>query len=138
MGIWDRRAPDAPVERFPRTRDGVELARERWDRLIGPPLAQSRGAGNLAGLERLAASGAVVVAGHVIKLDDALYVAGHGRDFAGVWDRERPEDWPLERFPADDRGLFRAQEAAARRLRSWLLRTKILSSGRWMAFGVSP
>jgi AraC-like DNA-binding protein len=138
VGIWDRQAPDAPIERFPRTRRGAHLARERWDRLIGPTLARARGAGNLAGLERLPATEAVVVAGHVIELRSAPYVVGHGRDFAGVWDRERPEDGPIERFPHDDRGLFRAQQSAAGHLRSWLLRTKALSSGRWMAFGASP
>ena len=42
----------------------------------------------------------------------ARYVAGHGSDFVGVWDRERPGE-PVERFPSDHSGLMQAYDTVA-------------------------
>jgi hypothetical protein len=41
---------------------------------------------------------------------EARYVAGHGSDFVGIWDRRRPAE-PVERFPSDHSGLLQAYDA---------------------------
>jgi hypothetical protein len=104
FGIWDRGAPGAPTERYPRTDDGW---RQAWTRFAAmetnhAPVAQ---AGQPA-------SGTATTAPSD---NDALqythsgqrYLLGYGRTFFGIWDRTSPVV-PVERFGRDDAGWQQA------------------------------
>ena len=116
FGIWDRQAPGAPVERFPRTDDGWRSA---WIRFVGlEPNHQQVGSGGQQPVASPAApAGAPMgappqTAPAPDPSDDQVlqythsgsdYLLGYGRTFFGIWLRTDPSR-PLERFPRDDAG----------------------------------
>ena len=97
FGIWDRQAPAAPAERFPRTDDGW---RQAWTRFVSlephnvavPQAGQSPAAADPTDSD-------VMQYTH----SGQRYLLGYGRSFFGIWDRQMPNA-PLERFARDDAG----------------------------------
>jgi hypothetical protein len=110
FGIWDRRSPETPIERFPRTDDGW---RDAWLRFsaLEPRAVEVPGAGAAATAATPAAtttapsatSGAPATYTHT----GTRYLLGYGADFFGIWDRNAPEQ-PVERFPRTDDGWAQA------------------------------
>jgi len=103
FGMWDRQAPAAATERWPRTDDGWRAA---WLRFIATepnhiPVPQDTRAATVT------AGGGVGEPGD----DDAVqythsgsrYLLGYGKSFFGIWDRQSPAS-PVERFPRTDEG----------------------------------
>jgi hypothetical protein len=96
FGIWDRQAPSAPAESFPRTDDGW---RQAWTRFVG--------------LEPNHVTVPQVDGGSATDPSDTdalqythsgqRYLLGYGRTFFGIWDRQAPNR-PMERFSRDDTG----------------------------------
>ncbi|HWO71143.1 MAG TPA: zinc-ribbon domain-containing protein [Actinomycetota bacterium] len=88
FAIWDRRAPRAPVERFPRTDEGWQAA---WARYTS--------------IERTFAEVPKEAPARAIQYthSGARYLLGYGADFFGIWERASPEA-PVERFPRTDEG----------------------------------
>ncbi len=120
FGIWDRQAPGAPVERFPRTDDGWRSA---WIRFVSlEPNHQQVGSG---GQQPAASPAAPATSSSSAPpqsapapdpTDDQVlqythsgsdYLLGYGRTFFGIWLRTDPSR-PLERFPRDDAGWAEA------------------------------
>lgn len=89
FAIWDRRAPQAPVERFPRTDEGWRAA---WNRYT----AIER---TFAEVPREREDARAIQYTHA----GSRYLLGYGTDFFGIWDRGSPEV-PVERFPRTDEG----------------------------------
>ena len=111
IGIWDRESPEEPIARFRRSSRGESEAMDKLHELQESLRRAAVGGDELVGFKR------PLEAGHTFRLiqrelpwSEARYVAGHGSDFIGIWDRERPGE-PIERFPADDNGLTRAYAA---------------------------
>jgi hypothetical protein len=113
FGIWDRQAPGAPVERFPRTDDGWRSA---WIRFVSlEPNHQQVGSGGQQPVASPAAppqSAPPQTTPAPDPSDDQVlqythsgsdYLLGYGRTFFGIWLRTDPSR-PLERFPRDDAG----------------------------------
>jgi hypothetical protein len=131
IGIWDRESPDEPIARFRRSGRGESEAMHELHRLQ-EPLRRAKVRGDeLAGFEQ------PLDVGHTFRLiqrelpwSEARYVAGHGRDFIGIWDREQPGE-PIERFPASESGLTGAYSAVSRLLFEDVLPRKELSGIRF-------
>jgi hypothetical protein len=120
FGIWDRQAPGAPVERFPRTDDGWRSA---WIRFVDlEPNHQQVGSGGQQPVASPAAPASAPMeappqtAPAPDPSDDQVlqythsgsdYLLGYGRTFFGIWLRTDPSR-PLERFPRDDAGWAEA------------------------------
>ncbi|MGI8617139.1 MAG: hypothetical protein ACR2L4_10235 [Actinomycetota bacterium] len=116
FGIWDRQAPGAPVERFPRTDDGWRSA---WIRFVSlEPNHQQVGSGGQQPVASPAAPASTPTGAppHAAPAPDPSddqvlqythsgsdYLLGYGRTFFGIWLRTDPSR-PLERFPRDDAG----------------------------------
>ena len=112
FGIWDRQAPSAPAERFPRTDEGW---RQAWTRFAGmePNHTAVPQEGTVAGGS--AGVGAIATGGITQPVDPSdndvmqythsgqRYLLGYGRTFFGIWDRQSPMA-PVEKFPRDDSG----------------------------------
>jgi hypothetical protein len=99
FAMWDRQAPATPAERWPRTDDGWRAA---WLRFIAAepnhvPVPQEAPTPGDTSAER--SDGDVVQYTH----SGSRYLLGYGKDFFGIWDRQRP-DSPVERFPRSDEG----------------------------------
>jgi hypothetical protein len=115
FGIWDRRAPTTPAERYPRTDDGW---RQAWLRFAGlepthttvpqegSEVAQTPPA------DAMATTGPQPAASETAAGDDEAlrythsgtrYLLGYGTAFFGIWDRQDPSR-PVERFPRTDEG----------------------------------
>jgi hypothetical protein len=123
FGIWDRQAPAAPVERFPRTDDGW---RQAWQRYVGlepsnvevaagasgpgaPGPSPSAGA-PAPGVATPSGSGPAMQYTH----SGQRYLLGYGADFFGIWDRQSLAQ-PVQRFPRTDDGW----KAAWQQYASW-------------------
>jgi hypothetical protein len=111
FGIWDRQAPGAPVETFPRTDDGWRSA---WIRFVGlePNHVAVAESGQQAAASAAEPQGTPPVAPVPDPSDEQVlqythsgssYLLGYGRTFFGIWSRSDPSK-PLERFPRDDDG----------------------------------
>jgi hypothetical protein len=112
IGIWDRHAPDAPADRFPRSYSGEGAALERLDTLLMPDVLREHRLDELAGYEATLLAFDQLDPGYrSIEPCDARFVFGRGAGFVGVWDRERPGA-AIERFRDTDTGRFRAQQRA--------------------------
>jgi hypothetical protein len=111
FGIWDRQAPGAPVETFPRTDDGWRSA---WIRFVGlePNHVAVAEGGEQTQTSSGKAQGPPSVAPAPDPSDEQVlqythsgssYLLGYGQTFFGIWSRSDPSK-PLERFPRDDDG----------------------------------
>ena len=115
FGIWDRQAPDSPMETFPRTDEGWRSA---WIRFVNlEPNNVPVGAGhgtNTAGFGTSQLSGGTGTqqSASLDPSDDQVlqythsgstYLLGYGRTFFGIWQRSDPTR-PVERFPRNDDG----------------------------------
>jgi len=126
FGIWDRQAPAAAAERFPRSDDGW---RQAWIRFAAlepnhvavpqtassapSPTTTSGGdaAGGWAATTKPPSAGGWAAPAHVGSDAEAVqythsgtrYLLGYGRSFFGIWDRTSPTA-PVERFDRDDAG----------------------------------
>jgi len=111
FGIWDRQAPGAPVETFPRTDDGWRSA---WIRFVSlEPKHQQVGSGGQQLIGSPAPENAPPRTAPAPDPSDnqvlqythsgSDYLLGYGRTFFGIWLRTDPSR-PLERFPRDDAG----------------------------------
>ena len=105
FAIWDRQAPDAPIERFPRTDEGW---RDAWLRFsaLEPKAVEVAGAAAGAGAAPSSPqtpSPAEATYTHT----GTRYLLGYGPTFFGIWDRQSPGD-PVERFPRTDEGWGQA------------------------------
>lgn len=114
FGIWDRRSPSVPTERFPRTDDGW---RQAWLRFVAlepdhTPVSAD-GSGDLSTSPSAAESQPTPATAVAVDPGDTAavqythsgsrYLLGYGRTFFGIWDRQAP-DQPVERFARDDAG----------------------------------
>ena len=104
FGIWDRGAPGAPAERYPRTDDGW---RQAWTRFAAmepnhAPVAQ-------AGQPEPGAATTAPADNDALQYTHSgqRYLLGYGRTFFGIWDRTAPVA-PVERFGRDDAGWQQA------------------------------
>ena len=110
FGIWDRSAPGAPAERYPRTDAGWAQAWTRFATLepshvAVPQATQAASPGGWGSQPTVGAPGDT----------DALqythsgqrYLLGYGSTFFGIWDRTAPTA-PVERFGRDDAGWQQA------------------------------
>jgi hypothetical protein len=114
IGVWDRDSPEEPIARFPLSRRGESKAMDELDRLREPLLRSEVGGDELAGFVRpLDVLPTLRLIMRELPWKEARYVAGHGSDFAGIWDRDRPGE-PVERFSFDHSGLMQAYDTVAR------------------------
>ena len=104
FGIWDRGAPGAPSERYPRTDEGW---RQAWTRFAGmephhAPVAP-------AGQPAPGAAAAAPADNDALQYTHSgqRYLLGYGGTFFGIWDRTAPVT-PVERFGRDDAGWQQA------------------------------
>lgn len=95
FGLWDRRSPSTPSERFPRTDDGWQQA---WTRFVA--LEPNHVAVPVAGDGTTSP-----VDNDVLQYTHSgqRYLLGYGKGFFGIWDRQAPAV-PVERFSRDDAG----------------------------------
>jgi hypothetical protein len=97
FGIWDRQAPNAPVERYARTDDGW---RQAWQRYAGlEPGNVAVAATSQAAAAAPAGSGQAMQYTH----SGQRYLLGYGADFFGIWDRQNLNS-PVQRYPRTDDG----------------------------------
>jgi hypothetical protein len=104
FGIWDRQAPEAPLERFPRTDQGWREAWVRFSALEPRAVEVTSGAGSGTTAQPTAASGDP---GATYTHTGSRYLLGYGATFFGIWDRQHPDE-PVERFPRTDEGWGQA------------------------------
>ncbi len=112
FGIWDRWAPGAPAERFPRTDDGWRQAWTRYASLEPRFVEVPREAGLAApppppGPKPTASEPAAPARAIRYTHSGERYVLGYGEGFFGIWDRWAPGA-PAERFPRTDDGWRQA------------------------------
>jgi len=116
FGIWDRQAPDSPMETFPRTDEGWRSA---WIRFVNlepnnVPVGTGHGptaAGGFGTTQPSGGTGMQQPASPDPSDDQVLqythsgstYLLGYGRTFFGIWQRSDPTR-PVERFPRNDDG----------------------------------
>ncbi len=100
FGIWDRRTPATPTERFPRNDDGW---RQAWTRFVG--LEPNHVAVTEAGQPTSASATLDANDNDAMQYTHSgqRYLLGYGRTFFGIWDRQLPTR-PMEKFARDDAG----------------------------------
>ena len=117
FGIWDRQAPGAPVESFPRTDEGWRSAWTRFVNLEPHNVPVDAGASSTSSIGTAVGSSAGIATSSSTSAapdpsDDQVlqythsgstYLLGYGRTFFGIWQRSDPTR-PVERFPRDDDG----------------------------------
>jgi hypothetical protein len=100
FGIWDRQAPEAPVERYSRTDDGWRTAWTRYAGLEPGNVAVATGAtAQGASSSSASSSGVALQYTH----SGQRYLLGYGADFFGIWDRGNL-GVPVQRYPRTDDG----------------------------------
>lgn len=100
FGIWDRQAPDSPVERYPRNDDGWRGA---WQRYAGLEPGNVAVGGAATGQSTAAAGAAGSGAAMQYTHSGQRYLLGYGADFFGIWDRQNL-GVPVQRYPRTDEG----------------------------------
>lgn len=116
FGIWDRRSPDVPTERFPRTDDGWRQAWTRYASIepANAPIDETSAAAPAASadtgtapIQSAGISAPTGTAAMQYTHSGQRYLLGYGSDFFGIWDRNQLAE-PIRRYPRTDDGWRQA------------------------------